>query len=149
MSISKEFEDLQNRKAELEKESLSLKDTQKNLEERTKIIEEKIAIEELKNNNKAMREAISQLESQIDGLEHRLKDVSMEPNAPKEESAEVQVVETPQVVEEMTPKTAEVVAEDSEEEIVTVAAPEEPMAIEHGTSGDSKRTHDKKKRKFF
>jgi hypothetical protein len=149
MSTSKEFEDLQNRKTGLEKESLSLKDLQKNLEERTKILEEKIAIEELKNNNKAASEAISQLESQIEGLERRLKDVSMEPNAPKGESVEVKIAETPQAVEEIVPEAAEVVAEDSEEEFVTVAAPEEPMATEQGPSGDSKRSHDKKKRKFF
>lgn len=149
MSTSKELEDLQNRKAGLEKESFSLKDKQENLNERTKILEEKIAVEELKNNNKEAREAISQLESKIDELERRLKEVSMEPNAPKDESAEVKVAETSQVMEEVVPKAAEVVAEDSEEEIVTVAAPEEPMAIEQGPSGDSKRTHDKKKRKFF
>lgn len=149
LSESKELDELQNRKSELAKESLSLKDKQKNLEETVKVFEEKIAIQELKNSNKSTREAISQLESKIDGLEQRLKEVSLEPNAPKDESAELQIAGTEDTVEETEPE-AEFTPEGSvEEEAITVAPPEQPMTIEQETYGDDKKAHDKKKRKFF
>jgi hypothetical protein len=149
LSTSKELEELQNRKAGLEAESLSLTDKQKNLDERVKVLEEKIAIEELKNNNKATQEAISQLESKINGLERRLKEVSLEPNAPKAESAGFKIAETQQTVEEGVPKATETIAEDSGEEVITVAAPEETMTFAQETFDDNKKTHEKKKRKLF
>lgn len=146
MNESKELEELQNQKTRLDEESRSLKGRQENLEERVKVLEETIAIEQLKNNNKATREAITQLESKIDELERNLEKVSREPETNKPQ-VEPEVAETPKPDE--TPfETAETTTEDSEEEFVTTTATEEPMMTEPEID-EGKRTHDKKKRKFF
>lgn len=149
LSTSRELEELQNRKAGLQEESHSLNDQQKNLDERVKVLEEKIAIEELKNNNKTTREAISQLESKIDGLERRLREVSQEPEVHEPEKTLTLATETPQQTQETAPVATETTPEDSEEEVITVAAPEEPTIAEQETFTESKSRHDKKKRKFF
>jgi len=147
LSTSNELEELQNRKTRLEEESRSLKDRQKSLEERTKVLEEKIAIGELENINKATQDSISQIESKIQGLEQRLKEVSQESYAEKPVQKEFIPAEPPQETP-TTPETVETVMEDEEEETFTVAAPEEPV-IEQPTQGEGKKSHEKRKRKFF
>ena len=148
LSTSKELEELRNKKAGLQEESRSLNDKQTNLDERVKVLEEKIAIEELKNNNKAALDAISQLESKLDTLERRLREVSQEPEVHEQEKPHPLVTETQQI-EETAPVATETAPEDSEEEVITVAAPEEPTIAEQETFTESKSRHDKKKRKFF
>jgi uncharacterized protein (DUF3084 family) len=148
LSTSKELEELQNRKAGLQDESRSLNDQQKNLDERVKVLEEKIAIEELKNSNKAARGAISQLESKMQELERRLREVSQEPEVHEPEKPPTLATETART-EEIAPVATELTSEDTEDEVVAVAAPEEPAMVEQETFTESKRTHDKKKRKFF
>jgi len=118
------------------------------LEERTKVLEEKIAIEELKNTNKTTQDSISQLESKICELEKKLGEVSREPDAQKHEPVEPSPFEAPQATQ-TTPETAEPIAEYSEEETFAITAPEEPMMTEPETLGESKKTHEKKKRKYF
>jgi transcription elongation GreA/GreB family factor len=78
MSETKEVERLRSKKAELEAESRTLKETQKNMERQLKFLEEKIAIEELDNKNKATRNYIVQLESKIEILKNKLKQASQE-----------------------------------------------------------------------
>jgi len=151
LSTSKELETLRCTRIELEEESRSLIGKQKNLEERVKVLEENTAIEELKNSNKATREAISQLESKINGLEHRLKEVSKVPETPEptfEIKSEVAAAPEP---EQVTPETVEPIPEEAaEEETITVASFEEPMvAGQEEYDQNLKKQHEKKKRKFF
>jgi L-lactate utilization protein LutB len=72
LSATNELDELRDKRAKLEKESLLLKQGQKNLEERIKVLEEKIAIEELKKDNRTARENVSHLESTISELERKL-----------------------------------------------------------------------------
>jgi chromosome segregation ATPase len=123
LSKPNEFEKLQTKKSELEAESVSLKEKQKNMEERLMILEEKIAIEELKNNNNAAREAIGQLETKINGLETKLQKASqtpitLEPAAPAKEPEP----ETAKAPKEETIETVEPAPEEFEADVVTVTA---------------------------
>jgi hypothetical protein len=154
MSTSKELEELQNRKARLEEESNGLKTEQGNLEERVKVLGEKIAIEELKSNNKATSEAISKLESKIDELEQRLRQVSQTPGTPHPINETVpKIMEPPEPAEQNAPEppietTTEEPAE--EEDVVTVTTLEDSAMVQQEEfSEDVKRRNDKKKRKFF
>jgi uncharacterized coiled-coil protein SlyX len=152
MSLAKEIEQLQNRRAELEQESHSLEEEQKNLEQRTKMLEERIAIQELNSGNKMKKEAISQLRSQMDELEQRLKGMPEEYRTPKPTDYTMpEVAKTPELETETLSEVAEPVQEESvEEEAVTVAALEEPLIAEQEELGeDLKRHTEKKKRKFF
>lgn len=151
MSTSRELETLRSTRIELEEESRSLTEKQKNLEEKVKVLEENIAIEELKNSNKATREAISQSESKINGLEQRLKEVSKVPETPEltfEIKSEVAAAPEP---EQLTLETVEPIPEEAtEEETVTVTPFEEPMVAGQEEYGQNlKKQHEKKKRKFF
>ena len=149
LSTSKELEGLQNKKTGLEEESHSLKEEQQSLDERVKVLEEKIAIEELKNNNKATREAISQLESKIDELEQRLKETSKLPETRLADEIKPEVAKTPEPKEETTLGIAEATTDETEEDVVTVMPLEGAMATEQEEhSEDIKKQHGKK-RKFF
>ncbi len=151
MSTSKELETLRNTRIELEEESRSLIEKQKNLEERVKVLEENTAIEELKNSNKATREAISQLESKINGLEHRLKEVSKVPETPEPTFEIKSEVATAPEPEQVTPETVEPIPEETAEEETVIVAPfEEPMVPGQEEYGENlKKQLEKKKRRFF
>ena len=145
------LEELQNRRAKLEEESRFLKDEQKSLEERVKILEEKIAIEELTKNNKATHDEISQLESAIKALEHKL-DGYVQPSGDStlmvETTPEPEISEP--VKEENTSELAETTeSEEAQEEIVTVAEFENPIEQQEEFGDDQKIRSEKKKRKFF
>ena len=152
MSKPNEFEKLQTKKAELEAESVSLKEKQKNMEERMMILEEKIAIEELNNNNKATREAIAQLETKINGLETKLQKASQIPEPP-EPAAPAKEPEpaTAKAPEEEALAASEPAPEEFEEDVVTVTAIEEESMVENTEElGENlKAQQEKKKRKFF
>lgn len=115
------------------------------------MLEEKIAIEELKNSNKMTREAISQLESKINELEQKLKEVPQLPETPKpEEEIPSEVAKTPEPTEEATPEIAETMPEEPEEEVVTVTALEDTMVAQQEELGENlEKRHEKKKRRFF
>ena len=148
MSKPNEYEKLQTKRTELEAQSLSLKEEQKNLEDRVMILEEKIAIEELESNNKVAREAITQLETKLNGLEAKLHGASP-------------MLKTPEVAKEPEPETANVqeealeaagpAPEEFEEDVVTVTAIEEESLVENqeGLGENLKAQQEKKKRKFF
>ena len=140
MSEPKELERLQTLRAELETESRSLKEEQKNLEDSMIILEERIAVEELKNSNKATRDAISQLEARKSGLETKLKQVLQIPEAtaPSEKTEEAL-------------EPAEATPEEFEEDIVTVTAiDDESLAQDQEELGENiKKQQEKKKRRLF
>jgi hypothetical protein len=77
LSTPLEMEQLQNEKTRLEEESHNLDEELKQLEIRSKILGEKIAIQELKNENAAKKQTISQLASKIGMLETRLEKLAI------------------------------------------------------------------------
>jgi chromosome segregation ATPase len=151
LSTSKELETLKSRRTKFEEESRSLTEKQKNLEERIKVLEENIAIEKLKNSNKATSEVISQLESKIKGLEQKLEEVSRAPETPIHAFEIKPEVATAPEPEQVKPETVEPTPEEAtEEETVTVMPFEEPMVAGQEEYGeDLKKQLEKKKRRFF
>ena len=73
LTTSIEIEQLQNEKTHLEEESQNLDEQLKQLEIRSKILSEKIAIQELKNENSAKQQTLSELSTKIGMLETRLE----------------------------------------------------------------------------
>jgi hypothetical protein len=150
MSTSKELEELVSKKAVLQAESHSLKEEQASLEERTKVLEEKIAIEELKNDNKAAREAVSNLRSKLDQLEQRLKEASRTPETQSTSEPLPQTVNAPEPKQESAVVIAEAATEGTEENFVTVGPLESAMTTEpEKINEDLKKHEEKKKRKYF
>jgi septal ring factor EnvC (AmiA/AmiB activator) len=154
LSEPKDLEKLQAKRAELEAESRSLKEEQKKLEYSVKILEEQVVIDELSENNKAAKDAISQLEAKLNDLEKRMKQSSQEPPpenpAPppsKETKTEVQVAAAPEKKEE-APEPAEVKVEDSEDSGVTVTAIDDEALVETQEAQGDKQP-EKKKHRFF
>jgi peptidoglycan hydrolase CwlO-like protein len=146
MSTLKELEKLQTMRAELEAESRSLKEKQKELESSLLALEqevvmeelnkEKAVIEELKNSNKATKDAIAQLEAKKRELETKLpqKPATPPPAKEKKEEAPAQPEET----------------EEAEESGVTVTAIEGEALVESPEAvGESPKKQEKKKRRFF
>jgi len=158
MSEQKELEKLQSKRAELEAESRSLKEEQKKLEASVKILEEKVMIEEINDNNKAAKDAISKLEAKLSELENRLKDKpqtpleSPAPSPPKETKTEV--IASPEREKGPTPteETPEGPQESAEENIedsgVTVTAIDDEALVESQESKSDKQ-QEKKKHRFF
>ena len=155
MSEPKDLEKLQAKRAELEAESRSLKEEQKKLEYSVKILEEQVVIDELNENNKAAKDAISQLEAKLNDLEKRTKQPSQAPPPenlappppPKETKTEVQVAAPPEKKEE-APEPAEVKVEDSEDSGVTVTAIDDEALVETQEAQGDKQP-EKKKHRFF
>jgi uncharacterized protein (DUF3084 family) len=146
MSTLKELEKLQAMRAELEAESHSLKEKQKELESSLLALEqevvmeelnkEKAVIEELKNSNKATKDAIAQMEAKKRELETKLpqKPATPPPAKEKKEEAPAQPEET----------------EEAEESGVTVTAIEGEALVESPeATGESPKKQEKKKRRFF
>jgi uncharacterized protein (DUF3084 family) len=149
MSSLKELEKLQAMRAELEAESRSLKEKQKELESSLLALEqevvmeelnkEKAVIEELKNSNKATKDAIAQMEAKKRELETKLEQAPQKSATPppakgKKEEAPAQPEET----------------EEAEESGVTVTAIEGEALVESPeATGESPKKQEKKKRRFF
>jgi hypothetical protein len=147
---SKELEQLQNRRAELEEESNSLGQQQQNLEIKVKTLEERIRISELENINKTRLEAITQLESKVGELEQRLKTGGKTESYESTNEAKLEINEAPESAEEVTASVSKTIEEEPEDEVVTVAAIEDPMIVEQEENSENlKRQNEKKKRKFF
>jgi uncharacterized protein (DUF3084 family) len=155
MSALKELEKLQAMRAELEAESLSLKEKQKELESSLLALEqevvmeelkkEKAVIEELKNSNKATKDAIAQMEAKKRELKTKLEQAPQKPATPppakeKKEEAPAQ----PEEAEEASQP------EEAEESGVTVTAIEGEALVESPEATDeSPKKQEKKKRRFF
>lgn len=150
MSDSKELEQLQNRRAKLEEESNSLGQQQQNLETKVKTLEERIKINELENINKTRRETITRLESKMGELEQSLNAVEKPESHESTNEAKLEINEVQESTEELTTSASETIEQEPEDEVVTVAAIEEPMTVEQEEySENPKRQNEKKKRKFF
>jgi hypothetical protein len=147
LSASKELEELQNKRTNLEEQSRSLEEKEKALEERVKIVEEKLAIQELEDHNQTKLDAVKNLEAKISELEKRLKKPFKEPQP---ESFKPPEEPTP------TPEIAETVKEEPTEEETTEGYVE-VTAIDDSTVNqqieqideDTKKQHEKKKRRIF
>ena len=157
------FEKLQAMRAELEAESRSLKEEQANLENSVVSLEEKLAseelkkekaaIEELKNRNKAAKEAIAELEQKKKKLENKLEDTAETPEpAPKKGKAKKEKVQPEEVeVVEEAAEPAEAVVEEVETDNggVTVTAIDDEVLVEEEEAVEESPKKEKKKRRFF
>jgi chromosome segregation ATPase len=145
LSEQKELEKLQAMRVELEEEARLLKEEQKNLENNVLALEEKVVIEELKNRNKAAKDAIAKLEAKKKKLETKLGEAAQKSEAPstekeKEEEAPAQAEE----VEVAKP------AEGGEEGGVTITAIEGEALYENKeTVCESPKKQEKKNHRFF
>jgi hypothetical protein len=150
LSEQKELEKLQAMRSELEAESRSLIEEQQRLEKNVlaleeqvvieKLKKEKAVIEDLKNRNKAAKDAIADLETKKMELEKRL---NPEPQAPEPAPEEAK----PQEPEE-APKPAEAAPEEDDSG-VTVTAIEGEALVENQEIEDESSKQEKKKRRFF
>jgi chromosome segregation ATPase len=154
LSETKDLEKLHAKRAELEAESRSLREEHKKLEYSIKVLEEQVVIDELSENNKAAKDAISKLEAKLTDLEKRLKQPSQAPPEnpappppPKETKTEVEVVASPEKKEE-APEPAEVKVEDPEDSGVTVTAIDDEALVETQEAQSDKQP-EKKKHRFF
>ena len=132
MSETNELGRIRAKRAELEAESRTLKEMQKNMEIRINILEEKTSIEELENNNKATRNAVVQLESKMKMLENRLKQASQEQiiPAPEKEPPEASANPAPSDKTE-TLETAETAPDEFQENIIVVEAIDNEPLVEN------------------
>ncbi len=139
MSTPTEIEQLINEKTRLEEESRALDEELKQLETRSKILSERIAVQELKNENDAKRQTISELASRIGSLETRLEQMATGTTAKQEEvtseNAENQeaVIETNYASEEdqgQDEDTIRVMALDNEQELNDDSGAEEKESQE-------------------
>jgi hypothetical protein len=146
MSLPRELQELQDKRAKLEDESHFLKDEQKKLEERAKALEQEI-IEELRSRNEVARQNISCLESVIIDLEQRLGQITQETttNEPIDET----VSQTPnlEATEGLSVEINQTVVEDTAEDSATVmSVNDSSSAVEKRNSeplqGNKKKKHD-------
>ncbi len=128
-----------------------MEEKQKNLEEMVKVLEEKIAVEELKSRNMTTSKSMAQLESRVDELKNKLRQISQTP-----ETAEPSYETVPGVdqavepTEDATQQPSEAVSEQQEEEGVTITAFDDSIVAGQETiEKDAKTGSQKKKRKFF
>lgn len=152
MSAQQELEKLQAIRVELEAESRSLKKQQSNLENSVMFLEEAIAkeemrkekavIEELKNYNKAAKEAIVELEAKKEKLESRLEETAppLEPPATKKKRKGKKPAEP-----EATPE--EIEAEGCG--VIVTAIDGEVLVDEQEAIDENPQKQEKKKRRFF
>jgi predicted nucleic acid-binding Zn-ribbon protein len=144
----KELEKLKAKRAELEAESLNLKEEQKQLEYNVKILEETVRIQELKQNNKIAKDAIAKLEIKLNKLEEKLEPKS-NMHAGRSLSNTMQVPDDGVEMRE-APETdaAEGTLEGCEEEVVTITAVnDEDLVVTQRAKIDGQQG--KKKRRFF
>ena len=150
MSEQKELEKLQAMRAELEAESRLLIEEQQKLEKNVLSLEEQVVVEELKkekaviedlkNRNKAAKDAIADLEAKKKSLQSKLNQPPQEPEPPPEEEKATE----PEAAEAPEPEPAE----EAEDGGVTVTAIEGDALVENPeVDEDSKQ--EKKKRRFF
>jgi hypothetical protein len=156
LSELKDLEKLQSKRAELEAESRSLREEHKKLEYSIKVLEEQVVIEELSENNKSAKDAITQLEAKLNDLQKRLKQPSQAPQTspnpapsppPQETTTKVEVAAPPEE-KEAPPEPDEITLEESEDSGVTVTAIDEEALVETQEARGDKQ-QEKKKHRFF
>jgi len=158
LSAQKELEKLQAMRAELEAESRSLKEKQAALKNAVWSLEEEVAnealrkekaaIEELRNRNKAAKNAIADLETKKKELESKLEQEPQKPEAPPAEKEPAQ--ETPAQPKESqeASQSAETAPEETDEGGVTVTAIENEAIFENEAVSAAPKP-EKKKHRFF
>ena len=156
---AKELEKLQAMRAELEAEAQSLQQEQKNLENSVVALEEKVvvemlkkeraAIEELKNHNKATKDAIAELAAKKKKLENKLEDVVQTQAAPS--PAEEKAEETPAQSEgtQEAAEPTEVAYEEDEDGVIVTTIEGEALVENQETIRENPSRKEKKKRRFF
>jgi peptidoglycan hydrolase CwlO-like protein len=145
MSTLQELEKLRAMRAELESESLSLKEQQSELEQSVISLEEKVAIEELKNEkdaidelknrNKVAKDAIAELKSKKKKLETKLGKAAQKQEAPVQ----------PEETEVAGP--VEIIPEEDGGVVVTALDGE--LLEDQETVNESPKRQEKRKRRFF
>ncbi|TRO52711.1 hypothetical protein E2P61_03115 [Candidatus Bathyarchaeota archaeon] len=145
MSTLQELEKLRAMRAELESESLSLKEQQSELEQSVISLEEKVAIEELKNEkdaidelknrNKVAKDAIAELKSKKKKLETKLGKAAQKQEAPAQ----------PEETEVAGP--VEIIPEEDGGVVVTALDGE--LLEDQETVNESPKRQEKRKRRFF
>jgi chromosome segregation ATPase len=148
MSLPKELQELQDKRAKLEDESHFLKDEQKKFEERAKALEQKI-IEELRSKNEEARQNISHLDSTINDLEQRLGQITQETttNEPIDETAS----QTPnlEATEGASVEINRAVLEDTAEDSAAVMSVNDSSSAVEKWNSESHQSNKKKKHKFW
>jgi hypothetical protein len=144
-----EMELLQSKRAKLEDEALSLKESQKCLEKCVRVLEEKIAIADLENSIKDSRECIKQLKSTKSQLERRLREVTQVRKSLTSERLPEVVAKPAQFEITEAYSEAEVNCDDSQENVVVVEPIDKESLIEcqEAISEYLKKTQTKKR--FF
>jgi chromosome segregation ATPase len=154
LSEQKELEKLQAMRAELEAESRLLIEEQQKLEKSVLSLEEQVVVEELKkekaviedlkNRNKAAKDAIADLEAKKKNLQSKLNQPPQEPEPPPEEEK----AKEPEAAEAPEPEPAEAAPEEAEDGGVTVTAIEGDALVENPEVDEGSK-QEKKKRRFF
>ena len=157
MSEQKELEKLQAMRAELETESRLLIEEQQKLEKSVLSLEEQVVVEELKkekaviedlkNRNKAAKDAIADLEAKKKSLQSKLNQPPQEPETPPPEEEKAK---EPEAAEAPEPEPAEEAPEEAEDGGVTVTAIEGDALVDNQEAvSDGPAKQEKKKRRFF
>ena len=159
MNEREELKKLQAMRAELEAESRLLIEKQEHLEKTVLALEKQVIAEELKkeqaliedlrNRNNAVRDAISQLEAKKKNLENKLQQMTetMEVPSEKEQAAEESVAKFNETIEDSKPKAE---PEDFGEGSVTITAIDGEGLVENQEIvSENPKKEEKKKHRFF
>jgi len=134
MSLPKDILELRDKRGNLENEKRSLEDEKRKKRERLKALEQMIIVE-LANGNEKIRQDLSQLDSNINDVEHRLEQVREEAENRNNESAPVSA----QV-------NAVIVGEPMEEEVSIRTTSESSGPSSENQDEETRQRNEKKKR---
>ena len=134
MSLPKDILELRDKRGNLEKEKRSLEEEKRKKKDRLKALEQMIIVE-LANGNEKIRQDLSQLDSSINDLEHRLEQVREEAENHNNESAPVSA----QV-------NAVIVGEPMEEEVSTMETSEGSGPSSENQDEETRQRNEKKRR---
>jgi len=148
MSLSKELQELEERRSKLVAESLSLMVQQKKLEERTKALEQKI-MEELTNNINKARQNISQLESMINDLEQCLRQITQKTKTDEHVDKTASQTANLEATEGVSAEKKGTVSEEHGESVAEKSVNDSSRTVEKGNSFFSLHQGTEKKRHRF
>lgn len=137
MSLPKDILDLRDKRGNLENEKRLLAEEKRKKRERLKALEQMIIVE-LANGNEKTRQDLSQLDSSINDVEHRLEQVRQEAENQNNESAPVSVQVNDVALEE-----------PMEEEVLTKTTPESSSTSSESADEETRQGSEKKKRELF
>jgi hypothetical protein len=137
MSLPKDILELRDKRGNLEDEKRSLAEEKRKKREKLKALEQMIIVE-LANGNEKTRQDLSQLDSSINDLEHRLEQVRQEAENQNNESTQVSVQINDVAFKEPT-----------EEEISTETVSESSGPSSENEDEKTSQGSEKKKREFL